>query len=269
MQQPLPLVRGKRFFCREWIFSKILHCLEDSENELADPPSCDMNRTLNGIMIIGGPGTGKTALCSEIVSPTSSHGKQLILKKRVLAYHFCQSNDSDSLSIPGFILHLVKHFCDSRLIQGYSEKVDDDKISKAIEVSSTDPDSAFRELILIPLLEISKPDHCYLLLIDSIDESDSSPPISNHPTSSKAKSTSIGELLTNNTDLLPPWLIPVYAARKHSKSSGYTSSFRRICLDDLRKPQVVISPIQILVHYIQFFFSYSISFYAAFFILLT
>lgn len=237
------LIQGKRFFCREWVFSKIHHCLENVQRRGDEE---NAGRTGLGILILSGPGGGKTAVCSELVTPTVAHGKQLTLRKRLLAYHFCQSHDLNTLSVAEFILHLVQQLRESTLVTGYAEKVENEDLS--LKVLAGDPDAAFKRLVAFPLLEIDSPKvpaSCFLL-VDSIDESC----ITSHPSSSSSYSSSsssktsgssntIGELLGNNCHLLPPWLVLICTARKQSKSiAKLFSGFRKISLDDLRKSQV-------------------------------
>lgn len=177
------------------------------------------------------------------MSPTLSHGKQLALRKRLLAYHFCQSHDLNTLSVAQFLAHLVQQLVDSELLVGYAEKVQDEDVS--LKTMGEDPDVAFKRLVAFPLLEIDAPKHPCFLLIDSIDESCiTGTPTSSTATSSKtcpsAISSTIGELLGTHCHLLPPWLVLICTARKHSKSiSKLFSGFRKISLDDLRKSQVL------------------------------
>ncbi|CAG7833658.1 unnamed protein product [Allacma fusca] len=235
------LIQGKRFFCREWVFSKLWHCLESLQHRCEEEGASNHGR--NGILIVGGPGAGKTALCSEMVAPTVTHGKQRSLRKRLLAHHFCQSHDSDTLSLPEFITHLAEQLAESSLIPGYLDKIGEDGANKALEQVSSDPDTAFKKVILFPLLGISKPKQCCFILVDSIDESYHALASSNnlgHSSSATGASKTISDLLGSHFHLFPPWLILVCTARKQSKSVAKTfTGFRKISLDDLRKSQVV------------------------------
>lgn len=93
-----PVIEKKRFFCREWAFAKLAHCLEQRPTS----KTC-------GTLIVGGPGSGKTALCAELAWPSSgSTAKhQRSLNKRVLARHFCQARSEASLSPAQFVRSLV------------------------------------------------------------------------------------------------------------------------------------------------------------------
>lgn len=48
------LIEGKRFFCREWVFSKILHCLESVQRRRGDDDNA--GRSGLGVLIMSGPG---------------------------------------------------------------------------------------------------------------------------------------------------------------------------------------------------------------------
>ena len=239
------LIQGKRFFCREWVFSKLWHCLESLQHRCEEDGGTGNNHGRNGILIVGGPGAGKTALCSEIVSPTATHGKQRSLRKRLLAHHFCQSHDSDTISLPEFIAHLAEQLAESALIPGYLDKINDEGVNKALENVSTDPDTAFEKVILFPLLSIERPKQCCFILVDSIDESynalTSSPHVVTHSGSVATPATrkTISDLLGSHSHLFPPWLFLICTARKSSKTVAKTfTGFRKISLDDLRKSQV-------------------------------
>lgn len=71
----------RKFYCREWAFLKLSHCLEQRP----------VSKTC-GAFVVGGPGSGKTSFCCEIVNPGSGGGgrQQRALHRRLLAYHFCQ-----------------------------------------------------------------------------------------------------------------------------------------------------------------------------------
>ncbi|XP_015908335.1 ankyrin repeat domain-containing protein 50 isoform X1 [Parasteatoda tepidariorum] len=203
---------GKRFFCREWAFAKINHYLESR----CSSKTC-------GTLITGGPGSGKTALCNELVWPTNTQGKQNSLSKKLLAYHFCQANDIKSLSVAFFINNLISQITASPLISGYKEKI------KELQISECDPDEAFKKGVLFPLLEIDPPRHPCFILVDSLDQSILG-----------GEKNGIAELLANYHHLFPRWLLLICSSRKQSKNiTRMFTGFRKISLDDLRKCHVV------------------------------
>lgn len=226
----------KRFYCREWAFVKLSHCLEQR----------GLSKTC-GAVIVGGPGSGKTALCCEITCPTPgpTGRPQRSLNRRLLAYHFCLAHDVKTLSVTEFILSVVDQLSVKlvNISDEFCKKVKTDpEILEALSRDNIlrDPDDAFRKAVLVPLSEIRPiPSQCYFILVDSIDEF--------HVSGAKfekkcrnSNSRTIGELLANHHHLLPQWILLVITARRQSKAIAKTfSGFRKISLDDLRKSQVV------------------------------
>ena len=220
------LLKGRRFYCREWAFGKVSHCLENR----ASAKTC-------GALVMGGPGCGKTALCCELVWPTSNHGKQTALSKRALAFYFCQAHDIETLSITNFIHCLVDQVSKSPLIKGFEEKLQDPSVQDALDPLQCEqnPDEALRKGVLLPLLAITPPSHNLFIMVDSVDESYL------QSTGERSKgSRTIAELLAKHHQLFPQWLLLICTARKQSKSvTRLFTGFRKIGLDDLRKSHVV------------------------------
>ena len=70
----------RTFYCREWVFEKIQTCVERRKQQ--------EDTKTKGAFILGGPGSGKTTILRELVSPTTKEGVQTELAKRVVASHF-------------------------------------------------------------------------------------------------------------------------------------------------------------------------------------
>ncbi|KAG0420742.1 hypothetical protein HPB47_003316, partial [Ixodes persulcatus] len=239
--------RRRRFYCREWAFSKLAHCLDQRPSS----KTC-------GALVVGGPGCGKTAFFREMVDPTGPAGaRQHALSRRLLAYHFCQAHDTSTLDVSGFVLSLVRQLCQrGELLEGYQERLRDAEASAALDGSRCDrcPDEAFKRGVLFPLLEIEAPPQPCLLLVDSVDESllvqangNAAGPSQHQQQQQQQQSASSGnasktiaELLAAHQQLFPQWLLLVCSARKQSKTiTRMFTGFRKISLDDLRKAAVV------------------------------
>ncbi|XP_049838302.1 ankyrin repeat domain-containing protein 50-like isoform X8 [Schistocerca gregaria] len=277
-----PAGGSKRFFCREWAFAKLAHSLEQHQRASAGGKGAGSG----GTVIVGGPGTGKTALCRELVWPRAgpSGRQQRALRRRLLAFHFCQAADEATLAPANFVRalvaqllarsqppppapadaatspsspHLPKAF--GATADGYAEKVrTDPEIVAALRPESVerDPDEALKRAVLFPLLELEPPRHALFLLVDSIDEAQTSSAGGSSlasgggggSNSSSARrgsagggpSRTVAELLAATHHLFPHWLALVCTARRHSRAvARLFAGFRRIALDDLRKSQVV------------------------------
>lgn len=220
------LLKKKKFFCREWTFSKINHCLENRPTS----KTC-------GALIMGGPGCGKSAVCAELTWPTASQGKQCLLNQRLIAWHFCQAHDIESLSIATFITELVKQLSESKLITGYVDLISDPDIQRLLNPVECErnPDLVFQQAVLEPLQMLEKPERTVFMIVDSIDEC-----YLQCLGEKNGVSRTIAELLANHHHRIPSWLLLVCSARKQSKSvTRMFTGFRKISLDDLRKSHVV------------------------------
>lgn len=104
-----PVIEKKRFFCREWAFIKLSHYLEQRPTS----KTC-------GVLVIGGSGSGKTALSAELAWPSAGANArhQRFLNKRLLARHFCQARSEASLSPAQFVRSLV-----AQLLQPGSDEI--------------------------------------------------------------------------------------------------------------------------------------------------
>ncbi|XP_046383299.1 ankyrin repeat domain-containing protein 50 isoform X1 [Ischnura elegans] len=264
------LLQGKPFFCREWAFLKLAHCLEQRGGGTGGASSA-------GAVILGGPGSGKTALCCELVWPTNlpqasgdppppsspssppqaplaphaggASRQRASLRRRLLAYHFCQAHDAESLAPAPFVRRLAEQLSDCPLLPGFGEKLmRDPEAAAALRPGACerDPDQALQRAVLFPLLELDPPPHrpC-LMLVDAVDESHAAAERaisgSGSQSSSGTGSRSIAELLSAHHHLLPRWLLLVVTARRQSRTvvSRLFAGFRRLALDDLRRAAVV------------------------------
>ncbi|CAH1118393.1 unnamed protein product [Phaedon cochleariae] len=88
----------KKFYCREWAFQKLAHCLDQRPAS----KTC-------GALLLGGSGCGKTTFCSELCWPSQGPAsrQQRALNRRLLGYHFLQGHNEKSLSLSEFIRSLV------------------------------------------------------------------------------------------------------------------------------------------------------------------
>ncbi|XP_077433550.1 ankyrin repeat domain-containing protein 50 [Vanacampus margaritifer] len=263
------LLQGKRFYCREWVFHKIQHCLQEKSSNLSggtgtpskQPPGGGVGNPSSltsgsvksgnswGVLLVGGPGSGKTALCTELLWPTSTQGAQRGLHQQGLAFHFCRADDSDTLCVAGFIRGLVAQICRSGLVPGYEEKVRDPAVQGALQPGECErnPTEAFKRCVLLPLLSAKPPPQALFLLVDSVDEGSQlgeaeqrSPP---------GSPRTIAELLASHHEFLPPWLLLICSARRQNKAiTKLFTGFRKISLDDLRKAYIVKDVQQYILH---------------------
>ena len=212
----------KSFYCREWVFAKIVHILDNRTTEKIQVAN------ISGVLIVGEPGAGKTAVTLEIVR--GGVGQQCrSLSNRVLASHFINGYEPETQSVAGFIRRLVDQLQESRLIDGYTDKLRHSELAEWLhpERMERDPDESFQRAVLFPLLEMDTPPRNLLLIVDSLDEPSL---VQNHPGGFNGvrrltdptncdgdSSQSIAELLANHHHLFPPWLLLLVTLRRSNK----------------------------------------------------
>ncbi|XP_061697062.1 ankyrin repeat domain-containing protein 50 [Syngnathoides biaculeatus] len=218
------LLRGRHFFCREWALDKLRRCL-DARHMPGQPA---------GVLVTGGAGAGKTALCTEVVWPNSEAGQASGLGLRCLAWHFCGREEPASSLAWRCVMSLAEQLRASSLLPpeyctDLSRHPPPDLLC-----CQTDPHLAFQRFVLKPLLDLAPPPHAMILLVDSLD-------ISYQGSSGGTRnSQSIAELLAAYQNLMPTWILLVCSVRRHNKSvNKMFSGFHKLCLDDLRQPDPV------------------------------
>lgn len=238
-QQPPVDHSGKPFYCREWVFAKISHILDNRSAEKIQVAN------ISGVLVVGEPGAGKTAVCLEIVR--GGLGQSRTLANRVLASHFINGYEPETQSVAGFIRRLVDQLRESRLVEGYADKLRHAELAEWLEPErmERDPDEAFQRTVLFPLLEMDTPPRNLLLIVDSLDEPSALDSGLNGCRLQAAandgdSSQSIAELLANHHHLLPPWLLLLLTLRRSNKPlARLFTGFKKIALDQVRRGSVV------------------------------
>ena len=189
---------GKPFFCRQWAFTKIGQCLQHKQSKLG------------GALVVGGVGSGKTALCAELSRPTAAAGRQLSLHARLAARHFCRAEQADSLRAGTLVLQLSAQLARCRLLPGYAQKLQDPDVRAVLTpvFCSRQPEEALRRAVLFPLLELDEPPQPLLLVVDGVDDSHRA---------AAGGTGSVAALLASHQHLLPRWLLLVVTARRSSR----------------------------------------------------
>jgi len=227
-------LEGKAFYSREWVMAKLGQLL-DSRCGSATP-------TVAGLLLVGGPGAGKTALCTELVHPVGQ-GRQKSLSGRVVAHHFISVHRPESASVSDFVRRMVDQLAASDLLSGYADKLKDAELAESLETANLarDPDEAFKRAVVFPLLEMDAPPHAVVLVVDSLDE-----PLAVNwnaelgPEEADGCSLTIAELLANHCHLLPAWMVPVLTMRRQNKAMARLfSGFKKVALDEVRRGSVI------------------------------
>lgn len=112
--------------------------------------------------MLGGPGTGKSAIVSELVH-TNPGGQ-------VLACHCCQADTPVTVNAARFVRSIAGMLV-SRL-EGYAALLESQQMQQTLSEneSANDPASAFEHGVLDALYKLPRPNGTRYLLIDALDE---------------------------------------------------------------------------------------------------
>eukprot|EP00947_MAST-08B_sp_MAST-8B-sp1_P004781 g4781.t1 len=148
------------FTGREWLFMMVAKLLQGNNK---------------GVVIKGGAGIGKSACLAELVANGAAHGLD---KHRVVATHFCDKNDVDTLDAKKFATGLLVSFAHS--FPGFEAQVYElvagcETLAQVREVyDDKSADSMLTKVVLPALRKAGKPtggdEDCCLLCLDSLDE---------------------------------------------------------------------------------------------------
>ena len=108
------------------------------------------------MLLVGGPGSGKTAVGTELVWPTSPQSTQRGLHRHALAFHFCRADDGLTLAPGGFVRGLVAQLVAGGLLPGYEEAVREPAVQSALQPGECErnPSDAFKRYRLSVCLPV-------------------------------------------------------------------------------------------------------------------
>jgi WD40 repeat protein len=176
----------RQHFCgREWLFAEVENWRASSRER--------------ALLIVGDPGTGKSAIVAELVHRNP--------EGQVFAYHCCQADTKETLQ-PGRFVRSLAAMIASQL-DDYAARLSDPAVEEALSEASCarDPASAFEAGILTPLETVpAPPGGVRYLLVDGLDEALA---LADGPSR-----TTIVDVLASRLERLPSWLRLLATSRK-------------------------------------------------------
>ena len=120
-----------------------------------------------GVLITGEPGSGKSALMSQLIcSPFSS----LLIHENTIGYHLCEYSEKGKRDGARFVRNLVDQIAIK--LPKYSEHVENNERLR-MELDTRchkDPTSCFFTAIVGPLRKLEHPNTLRFIIIDALDE---------------------------------------------------------------------------------------------------
>jgi len=191
------------FIGRKWLFDRLEDILDKRTKELS------------AIIIVGEPGSGKSAIAAQLICSRSS---SLFVHKNILGYHLCKHLDKMTQDGGKFVKNLVDMI--ARRIPRFMEIISSSSVIQRVlqEDCSRDPHGCFEQAIVSPLKQLraqSLERNLFFIVVDAIDECTSS------DSGSIAITSSISELIRHKMVRLPSWLKLIITSRNDSKILKY------------------------------------------------
>ena len=202
-------IARENFIGRQWLYKEI---------ESAFHP---LRQGVSGVLIIGDPGAGKSALTAQLIcSRTSSR----TIHDHVLGYHLCKHSDRNTQNGGKFVRNLADMI--SRRLPEYGYIVASNSyIQRSLNtdcVALDDPVGCFEQAILTPLrLLKNEPKENWYIVIDALDEC---------PSQSET-SHSFVYLLSKKLSRFPSWLKLVITSRNQSSALINSNSIIKLAID--------------------------------------
>lgn len=201
-------VARENFIGRRWLYNEIEDALH--------PPS-----TTSGVMIVGDPGAGKSALFAQLVCSRSS---SRTIHEHILGYHLCKHSDKNTQIAGKFVRNLAEMI--ARRIPEYGYIVSNSSyILRSLNtdcVTIKDPVGCFEQAVLSPLRSLTNvPKENWYIVIDALDEC----------LTQTETSHSIVYLLNNKLPRFPSWLKLVLTSRNESSVSLNSGSIAKLSIN--------------------------------------
>ena len=196
----------EKFIGRNWLYRELENLHEDN---------------VTGVLIMGDPGTGKSALSAQLVcSRTSSP----TIYNHILGYHLCKHSDKNTQIAGKFVRNLAEMI--ARRLPEYGYIVSNSSyIQRSLNsdcLDNQDPVGCFEQAILSPLKNLANvPEKNWYLVIDALDEC----------LTQSETSHSILYLLRQKLLRFPSWLKLILTSRNESSVFLKLNSVKKLIID--------------------------------------
>ena len=193
----------ERFIGRLWLYNELETNLMKQDTD-------------RGVLVIGEPGAGKSALTAQLICSRSSNP---FIHKRIIGYHLCKHADKATQDPGRFVRNLVDLM--ARRVPEYGMLVSNSSfILSFLERSCLrDPFECFEQAVMAPLLQLKGEPQTYFIVIDALDEC-----------SSDSGGTSVVQFIRETSSKLPKWIKLVMTSRNDSNVLKHFSHFPKVYL---------------------------------------
>ena len=207
MSEYLDSARAENFIGRQWLYRELENTLTGHE--------------VSGVLIIGNPGTGKSALSSQLICSRTTSSR---IHSHILGYHFFKYSDKNTQMAGKFVRNLAEMIAQRLPEYGYlvsnSSYIQRSFVVDCIQ--NDDPVGCFEQTIISPLRNLeSTPRENWYIVLDALDEC----------LTRGGTSHNIIYLLNNKIHRFPSWLKLIMTSRNESDASLHSSKTKKLIID--------------------------------------
>ena len=195
----------QRFTGRLWLYNELESLLLDSQGNV-----------VHGVVVVGKPGVGKSALSAQLIC---SRASSPYIHKRIIGYHLCKYSDKATQDPGLFVRNLVDLI--ARRIPEYGMLIYNSSfISRVLQRNCLrDPYDCFEQAIATPLRQVKNKLRHYFIIIDALDEC-----------ASDSAGTSLVQFVKDTYNRLPTWVGLVMTSRNDSAVLNLFGGFPKVHL---------------------------------------
>ncbi|NXT82213.1 TANC1 protein, partial [Zapornia atra] len=177
-----------------------------------------------------GPSAAKTLNCPGAPEPQNQSSDSVRrLASKVVAYHYCQADNTYTCLVPEFVHSVAALLCRSSQLAAYRDLlIKEPHLQSMLSLRSCvqDPAAAFRRGVLEPLSNLRKerkiPEEDYIILVDGLNDAEFHKP---------DYGDTLSSFITNIICKFPPWLKLVVTVRTNFQEVVSSLPFTAISLD--------------------------------------
>ena len=207
MSEYLISAKAEDFIGRQWLYREVEDAFKDD--------------SIGGVLIIGNPGTGKSAWLSQLICSRTTSST---IHAHILGYHLCRYSDKNTQMAGKFVRNLAEMI--ARRLPEYGYVVSNSSyIQRSFDldcIQNHDPVGCFEQTIITPLRNLkNEPTHNWFIIVDALDEC----------LLQGERSDSIIYLLENKINRFPHWLKLIMTSRNESDALLRSTKITNLVID--------------------------------------
>ncbi|XP_042321071.1 protein TANC1 isoform X2 [Sceloporus undulatus] len=200
------------------------------------------------VVTSAGISTVKTLNCSPAQEHQNQMGESVRrLASKVVAYHYCQADNTYTCLVPEFVHSVAALLCRSHQLTAYRELlIREPHLQSMLSLRSCvqDPVAAFRRGVLEPLANLRKehkiPEEEYIILIDGLNEAEFHKP---------DYGDTVASFISNIISKFPPWLKLIVTVRTNFQEITSSHPFFTISLDEFHDNKEIQADLNAYIQY--------------------